>query len=343
MGELDNHMSVYGRAEGNAVLVTSEQHYRQVLKTWTDTSETYSRVHALQEDFGILRTGDESYLARLDGNTYSIEAVHAGTHVEALETRLCCFLEECSAGMHAQVIKWSKEHREQMAVVGEKLFPSQPGPILHVVLIDLDGTLQDTESSSRSMLPASERLARQQAVRDIIDSIAGNFRSRLGELGIEDFRVLDNPQFPEMFDGLYRGRLRIAAQFDFGVAVTFEDVAALRRYYEHEVHAQERRRLYCALNPAVSSLYVDADAERMSPKSQERVASIFRRIEDDMRPWILRIDLHEDCSAMRVAVRGRPSNIDSLMQTKTTNGDGKRGITRTLQLTWPSLRSGPRS
>jgi len=301
--ELERHLAVYGRAERCAVFVTSERYYRQVLKSWNDTQGSYSRIHSLEEDFGLLRTGDEAYVARLDGNIYSIGAVQRGTPSEALEHMIGTFLDECEEGQHRAVVRWTKQQSVLISEVGQALFPSEPGPILHMVLIDIDGG-RSHHSQDLSTV-SNERLQRVELIKEVVDSIAANFKSRQDELGIQEIRILDNPHLPTMTDGLYHGRLKVESRFDFGIVVAFEDAGALQRYYNHQMHSQERRRLYCTLNPEVERLYNEADLTRAQPKDNKRVADIFENIENAMRAWILRIDLHEDLSSSRVANRRR--------------------------------------
>jgi hypothetical protein len=287
---LQKHHHAYGRElPSSGVFLCSTRSYGRLLKRWSLSSD----FRALHQDFGLLsfRDGNSRMYATLDDREFHYTAYDEeditlttyrliGEYFESLKT-----LQPGEFDSESGVSRWSPEWSDddgQLTQAVAALFQDRHQPASHIVLIRPEANSPVVADYLRQLVV---RFHKQRTALKI-KSIALSQRC---DLGITDRR--------------YAAPLLTLQDFDYYLAMTFDDEDALRHYYQHELHSLERENLYIVLNPGVKPKFEEAS---LLPKRQiQERAALFSEIERAMQEggYVMRIDALDDDSLVYLLSR----------------------------------------
>ena len=278
---LQDHHNAYGRfVDRGGVFLCSVPTYRRLLVRWSMLGHEQS----MRQDFGLLSFDDseERMHATLDDRNFHYfiydESDESCAHF-ALIQEFSNQLRALAPGARDArfgIMRWSPEWAHDDKLLSDAaalLFQGKREPMTHIVLIRPATDTSEVTAHLRNLVVRFHDNRSELKIRSIT-------LKRRCELSVTDRR--------------YAAPLMVLNDFEYFLAMTFDDDEALRHYYQHEFHSVERERLYILLNPETESLF-----KEMSdfPKNQvhERSAR-FSQIERSMKEggFIQRIDVSDD-------------------------------------------------
>jgi hypothetical protein len=291
------HHKMYGfKRPTNGVFLSSLHGYANFMSLVGTDADSLN----LSEDFGILGFSDSSERmhAVLSPTMFRISNPVNGEGRFDRDTRIIQYFDRLNAlnfgecDSRTGIVRWDPEWME---VSGGEKFASR-----------LKNMFRAAASRVRHVVTIRPECCNDEIER-YIEKLVGWLRTNSGELRITSVSMAKRCKEVQPIDGRYGGRLTVQRDFEFAITMIFEDVDALRHYYQHEEHSLQRQALYCALCPEMEAEFDSVrDAQG---KGEAGVVDMFRTIEEKVaaKSLVRRYDVWDDEPVSSIVSRqGKP-------------------------------------